>query len=57
MFGKVHIYQEFFTYDQAREFMLRTLTIYDPMAYDTSVSLSKIDRMYVVQGHRYASAD
>lgn len=55
--ARVHIYQEFFTYGQAREFMLRTLSIYDPMAYDTSLHMSKIDRMYVVQGYRYATAD
>lgn len=55
--AKVHIYQEFHTYGQAREFMLRTLTIYDPMAYDTTIHLSKLDSMYVVQGYRYASAD
>lgn len=55
--AKVHIYQEFFEYGAAREFMLRTLTIYDPMAYDTVLHISKLEGMYVVQGHRYASAD
>lgn len=55
--AKVHIYQEFFEYGAAREFMLRTLTIYDPMAYDTALFISKLDSMYVVQGNRYASAD
>lgn len=54
---RVHIYQEFFTYREAREFMLRTQTIYDPLAYDTTLHLSKLDKMYVVQGYRYASAD
>ena len=57
MAGRVHIYQEFFTYKDAREWMLRTLTIYDPMAYETTLHLSKLDSMYVVQGYRYASAD
>ena len=57
MSGRVHIYQEFFSYDAARDFMLRTLTIYDPMGYDTTIHLSKLDKMYVVQGYRYASCD
>lgn len=55
--GKVHIYAEFFEYGAAREFMLRTLSIYDPLAYDTVLNISKVDDLYVVQGHRYASAD
>lgn len=54
---RVHIYEEFFTYQQAREWLERTLTIYPPFPYETTLHLSKIDRMYVVQGYRYASAD
>lgn len=57
MFGRIHIYEEFFTYKQAREWMERQLMIYSPLAYDTTLNLSKIDAMYVVQGYRYASAD
>lgn len=54
---KVHIYVEFHDYATAREYMLRTLSIYDPLAYDTVLHISKVDDLYVVQGHRYASAD
>lgn len=57
MAGRVHIYEEFFTYLQAREWMIRTLKLYDPLGYDTTLHLSKLDKMYVVQGYRYASCD
>lgn len=54
---RVHIYEEFFTYLQAREWMHRQMQLFCPLAYDTTLHMSKIDKMYVVQGYRYDSAD
>ena len=61
MAGKVHIYREFDSYDDARDFEVRTLTLYAPEGYDTQVEVCMKKEghryKYVVQGHRYASCD
>lgn len=55
--SKVHIYQEFNTYDKALDFKCRTLCVYDPLAYDTWLRVVRREGKYIVEGHRYASAD
>ena len=53
----IHIYQEFTSYASALEYKLRMLTMYDPMAYDTWLEVTRKDDKYIVRGHRFASAD
>lgn len=53
----VHIYQEFNCYSKALDFKDRTLCVYDPLAYDTWLRVYRRDGKYIVEGHRFASAD
>ena len=59
--AKVHIYREFDSYADARDFEVRTLTLFDPMAYDTHLEMHTKEcegkRLYIVRGSRFDTAD